>query len=158
MQHTNVLFDGLLLASCLYAGARGGAPERAVAALFFAGVVATHFAFSPWAARWIGVENGVAAVDLCLLLALLLVAAVADRFWTLWFAAFHLVGTAGHVVRAIDVGLTRWEYAFLIAIWSYPMMALLAGGTWLHRRRMARVGRDRAWTPMTPLPLQSAAA
>jgi hypothetical protein len=150
--HLNLAFDILLLASCGYAWRQGGAPERLVAGLFCAGVVATHLAFAPWAERWIGMENGALAVDLCLLAGLLLVAALAERYWTIWFAAFHLVGTAGHFVQAADAGLGRWQYAFPIAIWSYPMIALLVGGTWLHRRRVARGGHDPSWTAASPLP------
>jgi hypothetical protein len=92
------------------------------------------------------VDAGVFGVDVAVLCGLLAVALMAERFWPLWLTAFHLLGTTGHIVKMADPSLIRWGYAFIIAVWSYPMLALIAIGTSAHQRRLARLGRDRSWT------------
>ena len=38
-----------------------------------------------------------------------------------------------------------WAYAVVLTIWSYPILALIASGTFLHRRRLNLYGADRSW-------------
>lgn len=146
MHHTNWYFRSFFLLCCGYAWWRGGGPERSAATIIFVGVVLTRMAMGPWTGRWTSVENGVLIVDVAVLLALLAVALKAERFWPLWLTALHLLGIAGHLVKMLDPVLIRWGYAFLIAIWSYPMLALLVLATWSHQRRLARFGADRSWS------------
>ena len=146
MHGTNLYFDALLLACCGYAAWRGGAPERVAAAAFFLGVLMTRLAFSAWSQAWASVETGVFAVDLLLLTTLIALSMVAERFWTLWLTAFHLIGTTGHLVKLADPSLIRWGYAFVIAAPAYPMCLIIAFGTWKHCQRMARYGADRSWS------------
>lgn len=148
---TNVVFDALLVVSCSYALWRGGGPERAIAAVFVAGVAASHFALTvDDAKRFSSVESGVAIVDCVAIGVLVLIALVADRFWTLGFAGAQLLGTAGHLLKFADPHVTRWGYAFAIAFVSYPMIALLVIGTFNHRRRLKRFGHDRSWSWQPP--------
>ncbi|HYD35969.1 MAG TPA: hypothetical protein VEA60_00025, partial [Allosphingosinicella sp.] len=70
----------------------------------------------------------------------------AERFWPLWAIALHLIGTAGHVVKAMDPLVFPKAYAFVLAFWSYPMLALLVLGTWNHQKRLARNGVDKSWS------------
>jgi hypothetical protein len=146
MHHTNWYFRILLCSCCGYAWWKGGGPERAAATIFFAGVVLTHLARVLSGSWWSSVDAGVFAVDIALLCALLAVALMAERFWPLWLTALHLLGTTGHVVKMADPSLIRWGYAFIIAVWSYPMLALILFGTWSHQRRLARFGADRSWS------------
>jgi hypothetical protein len=143
---TNLYFNFFLLACCGYAFWRGGAPERAVAAIFIVGVVATHLAASDRESRFSSAELGIVLVDTAALVALTAVALRAERFWPLWIAAMQAVGTAGHLARLVDPEVIRWAYAFGLAIWSYPMLCLLALGTWQHQQRLARLGFDRSWS------------
>lgn len=143
----NIAFDLLLLTCCGYALWKGGAPERITAAIFLAGVALTRFAASLGAQRWSSLEIGILLVDSAMLLALLAIALKADRFWPMWVVALHLLATAGHAVRLADPTVMRWGYAFALAFWSYPMLVILAGGTWCHQRRLARQGTDRSWSP-----------
>jgi hypothetical protein len=146
MQHTNWYFRAFLILCCSYAWWKGGGPERVGSTIFFVGVVLTRLAESEWATRWSGVENGVFAVDLGTFVALAALALTAERFWPLWLTALQLLATTGHVVKMADPTLIRWGYAFIIAIWSYPMLALIALGTWRHQRRVARFGADKSWS------------
>jgi hypothetical protein len=143
---TYLIFDPLFLACFAYAMWNGGAPERIGAAIFCAGVLLTLLEFPGVAAGFRTVETGIFVVDIVTLVAFLILALRAERFWPLWMAAFQALGTAGHLVKILDPVQMRWGYAFLIAIWSYPMLLVLALGTWRHRQRLARLGVDKSWS------------
>ena len=144
-----IIFNILLLLASGYALWRGGMPERIVGlSLLIAGGL-TRLAYAPFAERFVSVDWGVLAVDLGLLAILLGVALHADRFWTLWLAAFHLLGTGGHLVRSLDHGIEPIAYAILLASWSYPMILLLVIGTARHARRRKR-GQERDWSGHAP--------
>jgi hypothetical protein len=127
---TYLIFDPLFLACFAYAMWNGGAPERIGAAIFCAGVLLTLLEFPGVAAGFRTVETGIFVVDIVTLVAFLILALRAERFWPLWMAAFQALGTAGHLVK----------------IWSYPMLLVLALGTWRHRQRLARLGVDKSWS------------
>ncbi|HEX8574445.1 MAG TPA: hypothetical protein VF759_17020 [Allosphingosinicella sp.] len=143
---TNLFFDFVLLVCCGYAFWRGGLPERIGASIFVAGVVLTRIAVSGAATRYSSIEAGVLIVDAVVLAALLALALQANRFWPLWVTALHAIGTAAHAVKLTNPEVIRWAYAFALAFWSYPMLFLLALGTWNHQKRLARFGVDRSWS------------
>lgn len=146
----NLWLDLLLVSCCGYAWLRGGSPERAVATIYFAGVFMTLFAQrasgGEWNHHWDQLPTATSFVDLAVLAALLTVALQAERHWPIWFAALHLLGTFGELLRTADPGLARWSYAFVIAAGSCPMLLLLAFGTWSHQQRLRQFGYDTSWT------------
>lgn len=141
-----VIFDVLFLACCIYAIWWGGAPERIGAAIYLMGVLFTQVAASGAAARFSSVEVGILVVDVAMLLALLVLTVCAERFWPIWVTALHAISTAVHAVKLADPEVIRWAYAFALAFWSYPMLALLAWGTWNHQKRLAKFGVDKSWS------------
>jgi hypothetical protein len=157
MHGTNLYFDALLLACCGYAWWKGAAPERIAATAVFVGVLLTRLAYAPWSRAWSSVETGVFAVDLLVLVTMVALALMAERFWILWLTAFHLIGTTGHLVKLADPSLIRWGYAFVIAAPAYPICLVIAFGTWKHQQRLARFGADRSWSifsvPSGPKPV-----
>jgi hypothetical protein len=72
-----------------------------------------------------------------------LIALRADRFWPIWASALLGLGLLGHLARAAEPDLFWWAYAVSLTIWSYPILALIALGTWTHRRR-AQLGTANA--------------
>jgi hypothetical protein len=146
MYSVNWYFRILLALCCGYAWWKGGGPERTAATVYFAGVVLTHVARTTSGIWWNSVEAGVFAGDVAVFCGLLGVALTAERFWPLWLTALLLLGTTGHVVKMADPSLIRWGYAFIIAVWSYPILGLIVFGTWNHRRRLARFGADKSWS------------
>lgn len=144
-------FNALLLSSCLYALLRGGAPERIVALSLFTAYAATLRAYSAPPSRFDNVEIAVLMVDALLFCALTAVALRADRFWPLAVAGLHLATVGTHVVKFFDVNMIRVTYAVMIAMWSYPMLIILAVGTWRHQRRVKAHGHDHAWI-LPPVP------
>lgn len=143
------IFSALLILASVFAMVRGGAPERIVGVALLLAFGASIGMQQPLASRFVAVEWGIFAADLMLLLVLLGVALHADRFWTLWLAAFHTLGTGGHLVRGLDHGIEPIAYAILLASWSYPMILLLVIGTIRHDWRR-RLGQDRDWSGHAP--------
>ncbi len=142
-----IVFNVLLVACCGYALLRGGAPERIGAAIYAIGTGLTVLAHREAAIRYGSVEIGILIVDLAALIAFLVLALRAQRFWPLWMTAFQLISTAAHLAKWADPGMIRWTYAFLLGIWSYPMLILLAIGAHNHRQRLKHFSSDPPWSP-----------
>jgi hypothetical protein len=132
------LFRALLLLSCGYAMWRGRSDERTVASICLGAVVATKFAVSPLAVRYSGVEFGLVVVDLGVLAAFVFVALRSTRFWPLWIAGLQLTSSMAHLMKTVDFKLLPEAYAAAAALWSYPILIILAIGTWRHHRRIQR--------------------
>jgi len=141
-----LVFLVLLIAVSSYAGLCGGAPERIGAAIIFLGSILTYAVPSSSATDYLSVEFGIFLIDLACLAAFLILALFAERFWPLWLTALQIIGVAGHAVKGADPDTIRRAYAFVLAFWSYPMLFLIALGTWRHRQRLARNGVDPSWS------------
>jgi hypothetical protein len=150
-----ILFSALLIGSCGYAIARGGAPERIVGAALLAAAVGTGLSLSALPVRFFNVEIGVLVVDVALLVVLVAVALQADRFWPLLLAGLQLDTVGAHLFKLVRPDMIRVAYALSIAGWSYPMLLALAVGVWRHRRRLRAKGQDLDWT--APRPRKAAA-
>jgi hypothetical protein len=141
----NYYFVALLVLTTFYALWAGGGPERAGAAVYALSVAATHLILTAHNQRWLNVETGVFIVDAVTFLAFIPIALRANRFWPLWVSAFLGLGVLGHLARLVGPDTFWWAYAVVLTIWSYPILALIALGTFLHRRRLTRHGADRSW-------------
>lgn len=138
----------LLIAGLAIAGWRwGGGPERALAALLGAMVLAdglNHVMF----ARSVGfltIGFGHLAIDLAAALAATAVALFANRMYPLWFAAFQILALLAHLARGIAHGIAPLAFAIMYTGPSYFQIVLLAAGIWLHRRRVRKHGPYRSW-------------
>lgn len=136
----NHYYFALLAACCAYAFAAGGGPERIGAATLAIGSVLTLVLMSAPPFRFRSVEVAVVVVDILCLIIYVALALRADRFWPVWASALVGVGALGHLGKWFSgPAVDRWTYAFSIAIWSYPILALIAIGTFNHQRRVARL-------------------
>jgi hypothetical protein len=138
------LYWTLLALTCGYALARGRADARIVAAVCMIASVVTAFVLSAWQRRYSGVETGELVVDIVTLSAFVFVALRSDRFWPLWVAGLQLTTSMSHVLKALDLGLMPQAYAAAEKFWSYPILLILAIGTWRGHRRM-EASRKRAF-------------
>jgi hypothetical protein len=130
------VFRALLIASCGYALWRGRSDERIVALVCLVATAASRLAFSPLSVRYTGVETGLLLIDLSVLAAFVFVALKSPRFWPLWVAGLQLTTSMAHLMKAIDESLLPIAYGAAIALWSYPILVILAIGTWRgHQRR-----------------------
>ena len=130
------IFGPLLLAVCLYACWRGGTDERVVAITCLAGTAATMLVISPLRQRYTGVEEGLLLVDLAVLAGFITVALRSKRFWPLWVAGLQLTTSIGHALKGVDQALVPRAYGAALQFWSYPILIILAVGTYRRHRRM----------------------
>lgn len=145
MTHIYV-FNLLQALVCLYALTLGGWPERATAViLLFASVATIILPFDPMTS-FRRVETLELIIDLALMIGLMAIALLANRFWPLWLASLHLLAVAIHGVKGFDSGLVPWMYAAAGGKLAYPMLFLLAMGVLRHRIRLARYGTDPDWS------------
>lgn len=133
-----ILYWTLLTLTCGYALTRGRADERLIAVVCVVASVVTAFALSSWRHRYSGVETGELLVDIVTLGAFVFVALRSHRFWPLWVAGLQLTTSMSHVLKAIDLGLVPQAYAAAEKFWSYPILLILAIGTWRGHRRSKR--------------------
>ena len=134
------LFRILLVLVALYALLRGKRDERQVGLIFVVGVIATELVLPAPALRFAGVETHLMLVDVAVFLGFAWVALRSERFWPLWIAGLQLTAIFGHVLKAVEVDLFSRAYAAALVFWAYPMLLILAIGTWRGGRRRANEG------------------
>ena len=142
----NFLFVTLLALTTLYALWAGGGPERVAAAVYALSVVATHLALLASNQHWRNLEIGVLIVDAVTFVIFIFIALRADRFWPIWVSSLLGIALLGHLARFVMPDTFWRAYAKVLAMWSYPILALMVLGTFLHRRRLNLHGADRSWT------------
>lgn len=140
------LFIPLLALVIGYALLKGGAPERVAALIIVAASIATVTTWAPQHLRYKSVDAGIFLTDLLMMLALVALALKAERFWTLWVAAFQVMQFASHIPEILVPDLLPVTYKVVISIWSYPMLILLAMGTFRHDQRVRAYGSDKSWS------------
>lgn len=133
----SVFYIFAALAICALALVWGGRDERAVAAGFLVTAAASWIAAEIQNVHYREPQYLVMVVDLFYLAFLLLIVRRSRRFWPLWVAAAHLVGTFTHVVRILQPSMLAEAYASVQPFWAFPMLAALAVGT-LHNRQTVR--------------------
>lgn len=129
------LFRILLALVALYAFLRGKRDERNVSIILVVGVIATHFAWTPVHQRFAGLETHVMAVDIVVFAGFLWVALRSERFWPMWIAGLQLTTIFGHLLKAVEGDLFSKAYGAALMFWAYPIVLILAVGTWRGHRR-----------------------
>lgn len=142
----NYVFLVLLVACCAYAFLQGGGPERVGMAIYATASVLTYIAVITSPIFYRGVEVGIFAVDVLLFLAFVIIAVRANRFWPIWVSALLGLGVLGHLARWAGPDVIPWAYAAVLTIWSYPILAIIALGTFNHHRRLKHFGSDPSWS------------
>jgi len=130
------LFRLLLVLVVLFAFLRGSRDERQVALICLAGAILTTVVLSPLAQRFESIEAPVMFVDLAVFAGFLLVALRSDRFWPLWVAGLQLTTIMGHMLKGVEGDLLPRAYAAALNFWAYPIVLILAVGTWRNHRRL----------------------
>jgi hypothetical protein len=47
----------------------------------------------------------------------------------------------------LSIRIIQRVYAFILAVWAYPVLLLLVIGTRRHQKRLSRFGSDESWSP-----------
>lgn len=132
------LFRLLLPLVAIYALLRGGRDERLVAFCCVAGALLTQIVVSPLGDRFESVEWPILLVDLGVFAGFVGVALRSQRFWPLWVAGLQLTTIMGHLIKQVASDLLPTAYGVALGFWAYPIIFILAIGTWRHTRRMRR--------------------
>jgi len=132
-----IVFRALLITSCGYALWRGHRDERIVAVVCLAATVVSRLTNAPVSVRYTGVETSLLLIDLAVLATFVFVALRSRRFWPLWVAGLQLTSSTAHLMKAIDQHLLPIAYGAAVALWSYPILIILAVATWRGQRRLA---------------------
>lgn len=130
-----IIYYLLLFGACGYAFYRGKIEARIVAATFFVGSFATIALHSHLKGGYSSLETGVFVVDIACLLFFIYAAMVSDRFWPLWVSGLQLTTSFGHIMKMFDAELLPLAYAAALRFWGYPILIILAIGTWRQHRR-----------------------
>ncbi|WP_309662015.1 hypothetical protein [Sphingomonas sp.] len=131
-----IIFNTLLVGACGYALWRGRSDERLAAIACIIATAASIALVAPAGLRYASVELGVLIVDVFTLGAFTFVALRSDRFWPLWISGLQLTTSTAHFLKALDPDMVPIAYAAAGRLWSYPILLILAVGTWRSRRRL----------------------
>jgi hypothetical protein len=129
------IFWAILRLTCGYALWRGRKYEQIAAMICLVATVLSVSMSSPLNQRYVGIELGDLLVDCFVLAAFVFVALRSDRFWPLWVAGLQLTMSISHVLKAIQPDLIPIAYAAAERFWSYPILAIIAVGTWRSHQR-----------------------
>ena len=136
-----ILYWTLLALTCGYALWRGGQYERLVALVCIVASFATVAVNSPLNRMYVHVESSALLVDMAVLVAFITIALLSDRFWPLWVAGLQLTTSVAHFLKAIDPHLIPQAYGLAVRFWGYPILIILAVGSWrAHRRLRSQTG------------------
>ena len=106
--------------------------------VFIAATLLSFFGESPAQHRYAGIEITDLVVDNGVLVALIAIALVSDRFWPLWAAGLQTVDSMAHLMKVIDAGMVPKVYGAAERFWSYPILVVLLVGAWRSHRRSQR--------------------
>lgn len=127
----NVFFYFILLTLIsTYALTRGGLEERFVAVVCVVASLVSLAVFLPASVSYSDLQPRVALIDLAVLAAFVAISLRTSRFWPLWVAGLQLTTATGHMLKLIDPNLVPIAYGVSLAFWSYPILLILAIGTW----------------------------
>ena len=121
-----------------YALLRGSRDERIVGFICVAGTFLTQIVLSPLTQRFTGMETHAFLVDVVVFAGFLWVTLRSERFWPLWVTGLQLTTIMGHVLKGVDSSLLPRAYGAAMTFWSYPIILILAIGTWRTHRRRSR--------------------
>lgn len=141
-----ILFHALLFGSCGYALLRGRFDERLTAIVCIIATFASLALMGPIQLRYSSVEVGVLIVDVLTLSAFTFVALRSDRFWPMWISGLQLTASIGHLLKAVQPDLMPLAYATAGRFWGYPILIILAVGTWRANHRTDGSGLPQSTT------------
>jgi hypothetical protein len=136
-----LIFWSILIGTCAYALLRGRSDERVSAAVCLLATLATQIVMPPPSERYAGLDFELVLIDIGVLAAFVAVALRSERFWPLWIAGLQLTISISHMLKAVDQDLLPRAYAAAAVLWSYPILLIIAVGTWRsHQRRLRETG------------------
>lgn len=135
-----LLYYTLLISVVVLAFVRGRTDERRAAGVCVAGTLLTLLTRDAFQERFAGFDAAAFLIDVLVFGAFLTIALRSNRFWPLWVSGLQLTATTVHLLKIIEPDLMRFVFGAALAFWSYPILLLIAIGSW----RTAAVERWRS--------------
>ena len=147
-----IVYNVVLISCGGYALLRGGQPERIVSLTIILGTALSVLVSSSASYRFKSLELGVFAVDLEVLIIFCAVAVLSLRHWPIWVASLQLVPVLIHLrMMVAPLHVSAYAYGVSIQMWAYPMLFLVAIGTWRHDARLRLGEAERSWKRFSSL-------
>ena len=125
----------LLVASCLWALWRGGAPERWGAAILFIAFGLTMLVQTQHLYR-VGAVLDYILVDVAGLIAFVILSLWSRRIWTIFISAFQLNAVVSHFVGRLSSHVDMYTLITALGLWGgYGITFALMAGMWTVERR-----------------------
>lgn len=139
------LFVLLLLLASGFAFARGSGPEKVGGGIALVGTALTVMVATAYPSRFRHIESGIFVVDVLTFAAFTWLSLRSTRFWPIWIAGLQGATVVVHMTRFVAPGIVPPAYMDAVSLWSYPILALIAIGTWRHHHRIAVLGAEPSW-------------
>lgn len=123
-----------------YSLRRGAWAERLAASTILVGTYLTLLVLSPLAIRYQHVEFSV-LVDLAVVLIFLYISLLSASFWPLWLTAMQSLTVLSHLAPYVP-HILPWSYWRAVAVWSWPMLIVLAFAIRRHHQEQPAVARS----------------
>jgi hypothetical protein len=152
------IFATLLLVALVYAGWKGGGPERAMVGIAIVIVLWDRLLVAAGLVTYQSVDLGYLAQDIFGAAATILLALCAYRFWPLLAAVLHTLPLLAHFARAVEAAVNPVVYLTMQVAASWCVPPLLIAATWRHQQRLKRIGSYpswRSWSRWSPPPTPS---
>ena len=127
-------YDVLLALCCGYALWRGRGDEKVAAAVCIGASLLSLAILHPFE-DFRDLEAGLLAIDVMVFASFVAIALTSHRFWPLWVAGLQLTSLLAHLGRVAHLDLLPVAYAAAERFWSYPILIVIAVGTWRQHRR-----------------------
>lgn len=121
-----ILYDSLLVATCLLAAFYGGWEERGGAFTVLVATLLTVFTAGPVEYRYDLVSPRLTLIDASALACFVAVMLQSRKFWPLWATAMQLISVFANFAPLLEVH--RWSLAYAIAeqMWAWLILGLIA--------------------------------
>lgn len=149
-----LVFNGVLVATCLYAAVRGGRPERigagvnlAASGLTTALRLANPYFYAP-------AELLVLSIDASVIAAFFWLAISTTRFWPIWALGFALANLFVSIAGGLIPDAPLFAYHTGLGLYAYLALAALALGTFRVPTRASLNCREGRRTFNLPSPIE----
>jgi hypothetical protein len=136
----------LLLLASLYAFRRGEKPERIIALTLVSMACFDAFLHLIIPNTDVAVNMTHLGIDTIVCIVFVGLALKANRLWTLLVAALQAVTLCSHIARIFSIDINPQAYGIMQVAGFYPMLLILAIGTWRHGQRRMQAGGDPSWS------------
>ncbi len=120
-----ILYDTLLVASCLAAMRWGEGAERAGAAIMLAGTLFTFVTAGTANLLYSGLNLRLVLIDAAAFAAFLVVMCRSRKFWPIWASALQSLSVFASLAPLLQGRVERLAFAVNEEIWAWPILVLI---------------------------------